>query len=68
MKNIRIFYLKNCHFLVVTFSVYLNRRVFVMYLLNSKIAFILKTPRHEEIRLLSALSFCSFLLILNNCC
>ena len=30
MKNIRIFYVKNCHFLVVTFSVYLNRRVFVM--------------------------------------
>ena len=30
MKNIRIFYLKNCHFLVVKFSVYLNRRVFVM--------------------------------------
>ena len=30
MKNIRIFYLKNCHFLMVKFSVYLNRRVFVM--------------------------------------
>ena len=30
MKNIRIFYLKNCHVLVVKFSVYLNRRVFVM--------------------------------------
>ena len=30
MKNIRIFYLKNCHFLVVKFSVYLNRRVFIM--------------------------------------
>ena len=30
MKNIRIFYLKNCHFLVVKFSLYLNRRVFVM--------------------------------------
>ena len=30
MKNIRIFYLKNCHFLVVKFSVYLNRHVFVM--------------------------------------
>ena len=29
-KNIRIFYLKNCHFWVVKFSVYLNRRVFVM--------------------------------------
>ena len=30
MKNIRNFYLKICHFLVVEFSVYLNRRVFVM--------------------------------------
>ena len=30
MKNIRFFYVKNCHFLVVKFSVYLNRRVFVM--------------------------------------
>ena len=30
MKNIRIFYLKNCHFLVVKFSAYLNRHVFVM--------------------------------------
>ena len=30
MKNIRIFYLKICHFLVVKFSIYLNRRVFVM--------------------------------------
>ena len=30
MKYIRIFYLKNCHFLVVKFSMYLNRRVFVM--------------------------------------
>ena len=30
MKNIRIYFLKICHFLVVEFSVYLNRRVFVM--------------------------------------
>ena len=30
MKNIRFFYLKNCYFLVVKFSIYLNRRVFVM--------------------------------------
>ena len=30
MKNIRMFYLKICHFLVVKFSVYLNRHVFVM--------------------------------------
>ena len=31
MKNIRIFYLKICQFLVVKFSIYLNRRVFVMF-------------------------------------
>ena len=30
MKNIRIFYLKNVIVLVVKFSVYLNRRVFLM--------------------------------------
>ena len=30
MKNIRIFYLKTCFVLVVKFSVYLNRHVFVM--------------------------------------
>ena len=30
MKNIRIFLSENFHFLVVKFSVYLNRRVFVM--------------------------------------
>ena len=35
MKNIRIFYMKNCHFLVVKFSVYLNRRVFVMIAFHS---------------------------------
>ena len=30
MKNIRFFYLKNFHFSVIKFSVYLNRHVFVM--------------------------------------
>ena len=30
MKNIRIFYLKKCHFLVVKFIIYLNRCVFIM--------------------------------------
>ena len=30
MTNIRIFYLKICQFFVVKFSIYLNRRVFVM--------------------------------------
>ena len=31
MKNIRIFYLEIFPFLLVKFSIYLNRRVFVMY-------------------------------------
>ena len=30
MKNIRIFLSENFYFLVVKFSIYLNRRVFVM--------------------------------------
>ena len=34
MKNIRIFYLKIFKFLVVKFSIYLNRRVFVMWVVN----------------------------------
>ena len=34
MKNIRIFYLNIFIFLVVKFSIYLNRRVFVMKLQN----------------------------------
>ena len=33
MKNIRIFLPENFHFLVVKFSVYLNRHVFVMTVL-----------------------------------
>ena len=32
-KKYQNFYLKNCHFLVVKFSMYLNRRVFVMFIL-----------------------------------
>ena len=35
MKNIRIFYPKNGQFFMVKFSVYLNRRVFVMFAHNS---------------------------------
>ena len=31
MKNIRDFYLKSFSFLEVKFSIYLNRRVFVMF-------------------------------------
>ena len=34
MKNIRIFYLEKFPFLAVKFSIYLNRRVFVMYLVS----------------------------------
>ena len=34
MKNMRIFYLKNFPFLVVKFSIYLNRRVFVMRIIG----------------------------------
>ena len=34
MKNIRIFLSENFHFLVIKFSVYLNRRVFVMTVLQ----------------------------------
>ena len=34
MKNIRVFYLKIIQFLEVKFSIYLNRRVFVMLLLG----------------------------------
>ena len=33
MKNIRFFLSENFHFLVAKFSIYLNRRVFVMILL-----------------------------------
>ena len=36
MKTIRIFYLKICQFLVVKFSIYLNRRVFVMLSLGER--------------------------------
>ena len=35
MKNIRIFYLKIFNFLVVKFSIYLNRHVFVMDWINN---------------------------------
>ena len=43
MKNIRIFYLKNCHFLVIKFSVYLNRRVFVMKLAHAHLQYVCNT-------------------------
>ena len=37
MKKIRIFYLRKFPFLVVKFSIYLNRRVFGMYLPTTQI-------------------------------
>ena len=40
MKNIRIFLSENFTFLVVKFSIYLNRRVFVMFS-SDDIAYIL---------------------------
>ena len=36
MKNIRVFYVKIVLFLVVEFSIYLNRRVFVMSMMNNR--------------------------------
>ena len=38
MKNIRIFVSENFQFLEVKVSIYLNRRVFVMIKLNSKVS------------------------------
>ena len=51
MKNIRIFYLKNCHFLVVKFSVYLNRRVFIMNIPKpvEQVLYMLPLLHHEDI-------------------
>ena len=37
MKHIRVFVSENFHFLVVNFSVYLNRRVFVMKISSKQI-------------------------------
>ena len=49
MKNIRIFYLKNCHVLVVKFSVYLNRRVFVIKDANTVTTFKYCLNRHRRL-------------------
>ena len=50
MKNIRFFYLKNCHFLVVKFSIYLNRGIFVMHgyvnVLSSHSTDLIRLHRH----------------------
>ena len=43
MKKIRIFYLKIFIFLVVKFSIYLNRRVFVMQQEVADVASLVKT-------------------------
>ena len=45
MKNIRIFYLEIFPFLVVKFSIYLNRRVFVMI---SKYKSVIYKNMHEQ--------------------
>ena len=47
MTNIRIFYLKIFHFLVIKFSVYLNRHVFVMLDTCTPIRVISKQCRHR---------------------
>ena len=49
MKNIRIFYLKICQFLVVKFSIYLNRRVFVMNNMFSWEKGIVDNPSYLEL-------------------
>ena len=47
MKNVRIFYLKIFLFLVVKFSIYLNRRDFEMLtIVNS---FLLNIDEHENV-------------------
>ena len=52
MKNIRIFLSENFHFLVVKFSVYLNRHVFVM---DTTLTILLSLPRRysREIKYMS---------------
>ena len=45
MKNIRIIYLKIFIFLIIKFSVYFNRRVFIMVRLNNKYS---KTERKRK--------------------
>ena len=46
MKNIRAFLSENFQFLEVKFSVYLNRRVFVM-LLNAALCLIIQNHNHH---------------------
>ena len=39
MKNIRVFLSENFQFLVVKYSIYLNRRVFVMFFRDLKLSY-----------------------------
>ena len=49
MKNIRVFLSENFHFLVVKFSVYLNRRVFeIIRLLSTLIVFVIAPQAFYE--------------------
>ena len=61
MKNIRIFYLKISHFLVVKFSVYLNRHVFVMCLPSASGVY---GPAKIEVKIPRQL-YCSYMMSLN---
>ena len=56
MKNIRIFYLK-ISFLVVKFSIYLNRRVFVMYLISDEGSFLILLLEYPELKMSRILCF-----------
>ena len=68
MKNVRFFfYLKNCHFLEVKVSIYLNRRVFVMNVVrkiikkrNSALLFLDKTLIYLKFDILSQIAYYSF--------
>ena len=49
MKNIRVFLSENYHFLEVKFSMYLNRRVFVMGASNNIVCCVLYTYVHVSL-------------------
>ena len=63
MKNIRIFYLKNFHFLVVKCLVYLNRRVFIMQSF-SRFFFVLFLTHHQGPVVQSVVSLTSSLRVI----
>ena len=69
MKNIWIFYLKICQFLVVEFSIYLNRRVFVMWGETISLPCIL--PQQQKLsrkKTITWSKFCEWLPISNLTC